>query len=424
MDTLLAVQKQRQPRWKSSLLAVLIAIVFIAVSYRLVTANLEFSQQNPGGNDFLARWMGAKYFLAGVSPYDDRVGLATQQIIYGHAAIPTQGEDLERFIYPLYSMLIFAPFALFDFPLARALWMTLEEMALLGILFLSLRAARHTPVLGLVAVWMFFALTWYMAVRAVINGNPIVFVALFLTGSVFALQRGNYFVGGVLLALATIKPQVTLLCIAWILLWSFFHRKSPVWIGFFISMALLIGGGMIFQPDWILADVREIIQYSSYTAAATPASTFPIIFPTWGFVLGWVMALAAWIGIGFFWRKMRNADEDGMNWTAWLTLALGAWSGIPNDAGNHLILFPAFVLILVGWNRNVGASTRRELAVLVILWISLWGFFLLTLQEGDQPMQHPAMFFPIPLFCILGLISTWKNFRSNDKGIPGDLNTS
>ncbi|HNB54970.1 MAG TPA: hypothetical protein PK530_23675, partial [Anaerolineales bacterium] len=67
-----------------SVLPFLMIGLLLAAGIGLTIFNYRFAVQNPGGNDFLARWMGARFWLKeGISPYDPQVSLATQQMIYG-----------------------------------------------------------------------------------------------------------------------------------------------------------------------------------------------------------------------------------------------------------------------------------------------------------------------------------------------------
>ena len=118
-------------RYRSAFLFAALVLVSLLGLVGLTWANYRFSAQNPGGNDFLARWMGArKWLMEGISPYDEHVSLATQEMIYGHPADVSQGEDISHFVYPLTSMVFFGPFGLLDFLPARALWMTVLELSL------------------------------------------------------------------------------------------------------------------------------------------------------------------------------------------------------------------------------------------------------------------------------------------------------
>ena len=86
-------------------------LVVIATLIGLTWANYRFAVQNPGGNDFLTFWMGARFWVMdGVSPYDEQVSIATQEMIYGRLADISKGEIRNEFVYPLHSMIFFAPF--------------------------------------------------------------------------------------------------------------------------------------------------------------------------------------------------------------------------------------------------------------------------------------------------------------------------
>ena len=88
-------------------------ILIILASALLLYANYAFVQQNPGGNDFLVHWVGARALLVdGISPYSDEVAERIQTLAYGRPAQP--GEHELRVAYPLYSVLVFLPFAFFS----------------------------------------------------------------------------------------------------------------------------------------------------------------------------------------------------------------------------------------------------------------------------------------------------------------------
>jgi hypothetical protein len=96
--------------YRGTILFIITIIIVIAALVGLTWANYQYALQNPGGNDFLARWMGAKYWvMEGVSPYDERVSLASQNMIYGHPADISQGEDKNHFLSIRYIPCYFLP---------------------------------------------------------------------------------------------------------------------------------------------------------------------------------------------------------------------------------------------------------------------------------------------------------------------------
>ncbi len=122
---------------------ILLAAAIILIPALLTYLNYRFSVQNPGGNDFLARWnAGHEWLKNGKNPYSDEVTLSTQMLIYGHPAVVANGEDLNQFAYPLYSLVFIAPFSLMEYNLARASFMTVLEFAMGIICLVSLKLAQ------------------------------------------------------------------------------------------------------------------------------------------------------------------------------------------------------------------------------------------------------------------------------------------
>jgi hypothetical protein len=231
-----------------ALLSIIGGLVLIGLIVLLVIGNYNYSQQNPGGNDFLVHWVGTRTFLTeGISPYSDETAERIQTLAYGRAAQP--GEHELRVAYPFYSVGLFMPFALIeDFTLARALWITVLELALFAMAFVSIRLTRWKISPLMLVFFVLFSIFWYHAARAVINGNAVVLIALGVAGILLALRNEQDELAGILLTLVTIKPQVALLIVAFVLFWAFFQRRWRLIIWFFGSLILLIAIGMLFIP--------------------------------------------------------------------------------------------------------------------------------------------------------------------------------
>jgi len=110
-------------------------------------ANYTYAK-NPGGNDFLVYWEGLRlFFQKGISPYSDDAALEIQKLIYNGPAQP--GQHQMRVVYPLYSVILFGPFAAIgDYVVARTVWMTVSELALFGLVFLCIRISKWNPLDG------------------------------------------------------------------------------------------------------------------------------------------------------------------------------------------------------------------------------------------------------------------------------------
>ena len=158
----------------------ILIVLLIGVLAGLTWGNYSYARQNPGGNDFLVHWMGTRALIRdGISPYSDETALRIQTFAYGRPAQP--GEHELRVAYPLYSIVLFVPFALIeDFTLARAFWMTLLEVGLVMLVFLGLSLTRWKPGPVMIAALVLFSIFWYHGLRPLINGNAVIVVAVLI----------------------------------------------------------------------------------------------------------------------------------------------------------------------------------------------------------------------------------------------------
>lgn len=391
--------KPRRTHW---VIPYLLFILGLAALAGITWGNYNYTRKNPGGNDFLVHWMGSRALLEeGVSPYSDEVAMRIQTFAYGRPARP--GEHELRVAYPLYSTFLFIPFALIkQFELARAAWMTLLELGLVGMVFLSLRLFRWRSSLWIVTILILFSLFWYHGLRPLINGNAVILVAVFLWGGLLALRNGADELAGVLFAFSTIKPQVVVVILVFIIAWALVQRRLRMLIWFFASLFLLVAGAALILPDWLIQNIREVIRYPSYNPPGTPGSAFQAWWPTFGQRLGWLLTILVVLTLLVEWWAARKAEMRGFLWAVGLTLTASQWIGIQTDPGNFVILLPVLVMCLALLDeRWRGRGNWLTLLILFGLFVGLWALFLTTVEHGDQPIQSPIMFFPLPAFLLL-----------------------
>lgn len=397
------VSQLKNPRMMAviSALLALLAVVFLA---GLTWANYRYCQKNPGGNDFLVHWMGTRVFMKeGLSPYSDETAQRIQVVAYGHVAQP--GEHELRVAYPLYSELLFLPFALIDdFAMARAVWMTFLEAGILLLSFLSLRIFRWRPGLGTLVGFFLFSMLWYHAVRPLINGNAIILVALALVGGVLAIKSGQEELAGFLFAISTIKPQVVLVPIVCLLVWAMARKHWRLVAWFAGVMVMLVMIGLLFLPSWPLENLREVLRYPGYNPPGTPGAAFAVWLPARGMLLGRILSVLLILMLLFEWlNAIRRRDQlPGLFWTVSLTLVASQWIGIQTDPGNFIVVFPALVCVAVTLEERWRRLGRGLVWVmLLVIGVGGWWIFLSTVQYGAQPQQSPVMFFPLPALLLI-----------------------
>jgi hypothetical protein len=389
------------------ILAGLILLTVIALA-GLIWGNYQYAQNNPGGNDFLPRYLGTRLFMVkGQSPYSEATTQEIQKMVYGRPA--EKEEDQVLFVYPFYSFLIFAPFALIkNYVLARAVWMTVLEISLFLLAGIGISLSRWRISRSMLVVILIFTALWYHSVRVVINGNASVLCALFLAAAFLAIRSEHDVLGGFLIALASIKPQMVVLLIPFVLIWASSQRRWLLFWSLLVSLGFLIATTVLLIPDWIWQNLVQIVAYPSYTQPGSPGAIFYQYLPGIGKQMGWVITVFT-AGILFWeWRVALHRDYRWFLWTAYLTLVLTNLIGIRTATENYIALFPALIMVLAVWDERWGISGRWLIITSVLLLlVGLWWLFLATLRmAANQPTQHPIMFFPLPIFLLIGLYWT------------------
>jgi hypothetical protein len=376
----------------------LICLVIAGLTY----ANLRFSNLYPGGNDFLARWNGARYWLVeGISPYDERVSLDTQQKIYGHAADPSKGEDKNHFVYPLPSMLFFGLFGLLDYPLARALWMTALEFSLIGLAIVGLRLADWKVPLWKATILILFSLLWYHALRTVIIGQFAAINALLIALSLLLIKQKQDFIAGFVLSLSIAKPQMSFLIIPYVLIWALSVKRWELWWGTLSGLVIQMGVSLALMPDWPAQMLRQVFDYPNYTAIGSPLSIIANAMPGIGRPLNIFLHV---IFLGYLlieWVISLRKDTPHFMWTALLTLVITNMVVVRTATTNYVMLLPVLFYIFAIWEERWKTAGQFFMWLsLAVLGVGLWVLFIVTVQGN---IEQSIMYLPLPFFSLLGL---------------------
>jgi hypothetical protein len=379
----------------------LMVAVFLILADAFTVANYRFAAGSSGGNDFIPRWLGTRLLLtAGQNPYDAETSLAIQEFMYGRPA--KANEDQVLFVYPLYSALLFAPFALVgDYVVARALWMTALEFALLTLAIVGLKLANWRPATPVLVLLLLFTLAWYHSARPLINGNAAILVALFIAAALLSIRQNRDVAAGMFLALSTIKPQAVILLLPLVLIWSLSCRRYRIIVSTLLCLTALFLLATLIEPTWLSQNIEQVVAYPDYTLAGTPAAIFDVWLPSAGRWFGLALTVVLSILLLWQWRIAWARDALVLVPIAMFTLAVTNLIGITTAASNYIALLPGLVLLLTFWRRDKG-SFRDWPAVLamVLLFVGLW---LLFWASRSGRAQSPVLFFPLPVLLIITL---------------------
>jgi hypothetical protein len=388
----------------------------------------------PRGNlsDLYPRWLGARELLRrGRNPYSAEITREIQQGYYGRPLDPSNADDpkdQQGFAYPAYVVFLLAPTVGLPFDTVQVgfRWF-LIALAGLSVL-LWLRVLRWKPPLGATLISIVLMLGWLPMVQGIKLQQLTALVAGLLAACGACLTGGWFFCAGVLLALATIKPQLAWPIAIWLLLWaaSDWRSRRRFIFGFAVSMLLLLGGAELVLPGWLRMFVQALGQYHQYTQNQS------VLVWMFGSIAGRVLeALSVLACAACVWRvRGESAASAAFGGAFGLVLALTVVI-VPMFAPyNQVLLAPAILaLVRPGDSANpILPAIRLARALGGILlawpWIATLGLSAayLWLTPGIRQRVWPIPFysnFMLPLFIFgLALFNTWMNSLS---GLRDDM---
>jgi hypothetical protein len=188
--------------------------------------NEELHSHAPRGNlsDLYPRWLGSReLLLRGRDPYSAEITREIQIGYYGRAldpSRPTDPKDQQAFAYPVYVALMLAPTVRMDFAVVRRLSIGFFVVITAGSVLLWLEAFAY-PIPGWSKVaWIAYTLGSFPLIQGVKLQQLTILVAFIVAGAFWALVQRRFVLSGVLLAVATIKPQLVFLLTIWLCIWA------------------------------------------------------------------------------------------------------------------------------------------------------------------------------------------------------------
>jgi hypothetical protein len=360
------------------------------------------------GNDFYQVWLTSREWLRhGRDPYSREMTREIQIGLYGRpldASIPTDPIDRRQFPYPVFADLLFWPATEFSFAFVRVALVCALLPLVAATVLLWLRALDWRLGWKWAAVILLLTLCSYPALEALYAVQLGLVVALLLAASIFALQRGRLLVAGILMALTTIKPQVTLLVIFYVLLWSLsdWRRRGSYCIGLFATLIVLVGTALIVLPNWIYSWIHSILAYHSYTP---PPLLVEVLTKPLGARLAGPATFLLFAGCMIFagilaWRNRTTAATSLEFWLTFsLLLALTTITLLPGQAVyDHLDLLPGILLLLQHRSKLVSAGRVPTILAGVSAVVLFWPWAAAFALIAVRPLLPPSFFFSAAVF--------------------------
>jgi hypothetical protein len=388
-----------------------IIILVLILAAGLAWVNHQIVLNERGVGVYAPLWMGTRLaILEGQSPYSEETLVSTQSLMYGGRAAYSW-EDQGWFLYPYFSMVVFAPTALIsDYNIARAIWMTLLGGSLVTIVFASIELTRWRPSRVTLIGFVLFFLAGYYAVRPVYLGNPSILVTLFVVLAFLFIQRERDVTAGILLGLSTFKPQMVFLLWFFVLLWGVSKRRLALVFSLTITPIGLAVVASRIQPGWFLDNLTLMVKYAVQSGPHNFIGLFKMWWGGAGEVGGWFLSLGLSILLIIEWWRALGKDLLWFLWTAGLTLVVTNMIGLPTATSNHIVLIPILTLVIsILDQRSVGFGRYFVILVMLAVLGGMWWLYFETAQFGPGLRQDAIMFVPLPVlvFFMLYWIKYW-----------------
>jgi hypothetical protein len=386
--------------------------------------------------DLYPRWLGTReLLLRGRDPYGPEVTREIQIAAYGEVLNSTQhnlARDEQRFAYPAYVLFLLAPTISLPFPVVRDVFRLLLIVLTAASVPLWIHALKLRLTRTSAAIIALLMLGSYPVIQGLYLEQLTLLVCFLISASCAALASGSFVAAGILLALATIKPQLAVGVVAWLALWAlgdWTHRKKLLW-GLVLTMALLWLGAEWVLPGWIGRWWAAMHAYLGYN---DPRSLLEILMGRFG---GGVISVLVGLGVALSCWRVRRAPAGSFAFNACLLSVLAAGLLIKPKFPLYdvAILLPAILTLWsygrALWERGLAARVLVSATACLIAWQWIWGLALAVLslvalstaQNGWKLPPAALFLLPLAVACLIGLLTmdVWigRTVSQTTAGVP------
>jgi hypothetical protein len=220
---------------------------FVATTGAAVIAGSQFVPSEKLCPDFVQFWTAGQLLASGHSPYSAEDQTRVQRELGWDRE--KQGLGTYEFLpyyYPPWLAMACMAFLPLGYPTAKVTWLVVNfELLLLSGYLLG-------RLLGEVPRWIALAAvpSFSFALLSVLSGQTSPLMLFLIVVSWRLLDLGRDRLAGVVLALVLTKPQIGVLAVGALLLWSARQRRWPVLVGFCTCLLALCLVSFAVLPEW------------------------------------------------------------------------------------------------------------------------------------------------------------------------------
>ncbi|HAD07497.1 MAG TPA: hypothetical protein DCE76_10115 [Anaerolineaceae bacterium] len=352
----------------ASILIFITILVLLAIGIRLASGDVIL------GTDYYIFYTAARMYLHdGISPYADEVTHMAQLDIYGRLANPN--EDQLAFVYPFFMLFLVIPFSWLDIYTSQSVWMSINLIISVYVL---------TTILNKRKILLPLALAFYPYFLGLFLGNFSNFVGFILLFIIYQLlycrpSQPTQILIGFLLAWLLGKPQLTLILLIFIIVFSYTKNQKTLIISFTLSTVILISSSILLFPNWPVIWLQQVRRYAEFTHSK-PAFILSTIFqnsPLENFILPTIIGFTLLIIL--FWYRLNRHENNRWNLRENLSVVNLLLS-------TTIFLMPrtlSYDQILVFIGLVLGTKYLNNYKITIPLWLFYTSLSWITFASGD-----------------------------------------
>jgi hypothetical protein len=427
-------------KWLPALIALLMLLGMHAFFRDVVVPSQEadaLAHGSPRGNlsDLYPGWVAARELLLhGRDPYSAEVTGYIQEGVWGRRldkSNPNDPLDESRFAYPLYYIFVIAPVLSMPFRSVRILYMAIAVFLSAGSVLWWSRTFAVKAGAPYRAASVILFLSSYPVVLALYVQQPVLFVAGLIAGALASITAGALWAGGIMLALAMIKPQASLAIAGWLLLWALsnWKERKSLFLSFAATIAIACTASEALLPGWLWKWRTALAAYMKY-APLPPAQVELALGRNLGMAAGVALVLA--VGM-FCWSTRREPTHTNrFKLTAPLILTSSLVISPVWHNYDAMCLLPA-VLLIAEWRdgyKHMKPMSRAivglSAVVLAWQWIAALSVSLISIASPKVAQELQILpwlsVFAGPILVLVSLVLVARVRLSRDTaGSVGDV---
>jgi hypothetical protein len=327
--------------WRVAAVVLALGLITASGLWQLHLFNREMASSK---SDLVPVWVGTRATLQHRDAYSEQVTREIQTLYYGRPLRASDTVNKMSYAYPAYTAVVLSPLTRVSWPAARLSFLVIVPLTMAWTVWAWLRIARIEVSREWLAVLTVLTLTsWPMMWGLRLQQVSLIVAALIAAGCYLLTQQRDLS-AGLLLALATIKPQLAVPLIAWLLLWAVLHRRWSFVASVLGGTFALFASAAWAAPGWISRWAAAMADYNHYIH---PQPMLQNMFGAWA-GSGLTLVLASF-GVIVLWRIRgcsTESPEFGMALSVLMAMTVAFQPTTLPMIYNEVLLLPAILVIL------------------------------------------------------------------------------